>query len=161
MNATVRQLRPELEAVFLVKENALSWKLMPEYLERVVKFHARDFSDEKPDTLIKNIMLDFTDDRHVYCLPVVLKEGRIIAHGLITLRAYGEKRFAHIAQMEFDKGEGMEIPAVNGLMESVELWAHQNQCKELEAWVEEGAQERRLRTFHGFKHYRIVMRRPL
>ena len=162
MSEPAIKIRPELTALLLKREDPLSWGLMPDYFARVVKFCATYDPEENPDVLIKNIMEDFTNDQHVYCLPVILKDNRMVGHGLFKIRVYGTKRLALLTQAAFDKGEGVEAEGINGLVESLELWAHQNGCTAMEAWVDDQeVRERALRIFHHFQRYKIVMRKVI
>jgi hypothetical protein len=147
---------PQLFA--LTRSNALGWTLMPEYLCRVQEFYLEFDPRSAPDFICQAVMREFISADPQMFFPVVLREGRIVGHGLIEIFGYDVRRYATVTQMKFDEPlHGRSIP---GLVDAGLEWAKAHGCSESHAFVQPGPHERWLKLY-GFRPKHIVMSKDI
>ena len=157
MSALAEQLSSEPEFILVTADS----ELLPEYLARVASFCANNDPDANPEALVCSILEDSMADQHDYCLVAIMLNGKMVGHGLVRIYVYDHTRFANVLHQALDHGTGIEAAAIDGAVQAITEWAKARGCHSVQVWVDEGAQERRLRIFHKFRRDKIVMRRDL
>jgi hypothetical protein len=83
--------------------SALSWSLMPQFLERVTNFCITHQTDTPPDLITKNMKIHFANSSDLLGAWAVMAGSRMIGHFLSLVESVGDKKYVLVYQAETDE----------------------------------------------------------
>jgi hypothetical protein len=149
-----------MKVIYLVKDFAPAWGLMPHALERIRAFCAKYGTDMGAEYLCEKLTENFGRGRQCSMMGFlfVTSEGEIVGHCVIAIDDWGPKRYLTILQYEVDRDASPEF--TNEALRQVEHWGRTAGATDWQAITRDATLARVFRTFYGFHEEGTLIRKP-
>lgn len=148
-----------LEVLVLTCTDARAWAYWPIGAKRVADFCVKYDTDADPMLMVAQLRTAFVQPKSNAYILLLLEDGNVIGHLLVTLEEWFGTRIASIVQYELDK----TIPRsmANETLRCVEDWARQAGAAFVQCMARNEAVARTFSTYFNFKRERVMLRKSL
>ena len=148
-----------LTVLILEQTDAAAWQLMPELLKRVYEFCQKYDSDANTPQLLGSIKQSFVHPTPGIIGMLLLMNGKVTGHLLVTLEEWMGCRMATIVQIESDVPLTHDI--VDGPFEFLNDWAVFSGARYFQCLARNDTVARLFSQKYGFQRQRVLMRKRL
>lgn len=146
-----------MTVIYLVKNYSVSWRLMPDALDRIEKFCQKYETDGDERWSRETLIKAFASDAPNLMCFLLLECDKVVGHVLCGLDEWAGKRFLTILQYEMD-GPGDPNVILKALRD-LEQWGRAIGANGWQAICRDATLARVFRTYYGFEESGFLVRR--